>query len=268
MKKITTLLALLMLTNFNSYSQNKGGGLAVAAGVIAGAAAAVAIMDQIEEELELFATEYVIENYNYDAFELKIEGLSDGAKNSDPSSVSVVAFNITPLDYEFGNYINDKRSTLLVFFDSGWRNEFGIDITKVKFKTFSKEEWNGVISKYIELASGAVVKDGKVPNYSTDKKDDAGGNVIKSDGKEYYFTGRELELKFIQFGRRGLQNGNRTVLPYKNIKGDSYFVTDYNNDFKIIFNEKSLGLFLKDIGRLVQIKSSLLDKITAYLNLY
>lgn len=267
MKKFTTFIALLILTNFNSYSQNKGQGLAVAAGVIAAAGVAIAEAEQLKEELELFATEYVIENYNYSAFELKIEGLSDGTKNSDPSNVSVVAFNITPLDYEFGNYINDKRSTLLVFFDSGWRNEFGIDITKVRFKMFKKEEWNGIISKYIELASGAVINDGQVPNYSTNKKDDVGGAVLKSHGTEYYFTGRELSLKYIQFGRRGLKNGNRTVLPYKNIKGNSYFVTDYNNEFKIIFNEKSLGLFLKDIGRLVQIKNSLLDKITNYLNL-
>jgi len=42
-------------------------------------------------------------------------------------------------------------------------------------------------------------------------------------------------------------------VPFYKISGDMYVVTDYSNEMKFIYNERSLGIFLKDTGDLVQI---------------
>ena len=266
MKKFAlTLTILFLLIPKATYSQ-KGEGIAAAAGIIAGVAAAAIAIEQVKEEMELFATDYIIENYDLNAFELKINGLADKAKSFDPSSVSVLSFNITPIDYEYGNEINSERIALLVFLDSGWKNEFGIDITKVKFTPFDKEKWNGLFGSYVGLASGAKITDGKVPVYKKTNNPKS-ENVLKVDGRDYEATGEFKSFKYVSINRKGVENSNSLILPFKRITGDTYFVEDYSDEFKIIFNEKSLGLYLKEVGRLVQIKRSLVDDITDFLNI-
>ena len=36
------------------------------------------------------------------------------------------------------------------------------------------------------------------------------------------------------------------------LEGDMYLVTDYSSEMKLIYNEKILGIFLKNTGNLVQ----------------
>jgi hypothetical protein len=148
MKRVIVFTLLLMLSSASIFAQ-KGQAVVAAVGAIASIGGSIAAAEQVKEQFELFATEYIIENFNYNSFELKIDGLSDGAKTFDPSSVSVIAFNFTPIDYINENQIKNERKTILVFFDSGWQNEFGVDFTKVKFKSFSKVEWNELFGTYL-----------------------------------------------------------------------------------------------------------------------
>lgn len=84
MKKIILTLTILALTLPKVTYAQKGEGIAAAAGIIAGVAAAAIAIEQFKEEMELFATDYIIENYDLNAFELKINGLADKAKSFDP----------------------------------------------------------------------------------------------------------------------------------------------------------------------------------------
>ena len=78
---------------------------------------------------------------------------------------------------------------------------------------------------------------------------------------------------------KGLKNGRFYVIEFAKLNGDVYSVLDYSDEFKVVFNEGSLGLYLKEMivdnkdmrrggvrGDLVQIKRQALTKAHAHLN--
>ena len=273
MKKILLgLLCLSTICNVNAQNNTAEtiGGIAAAVG---GIAAAVAAVEQIKEEWELFATDYVLQKYDYDAFELKINGLDSKAKNFDPSSISVLAFNVAPIDYEMGSVITEEKFTLLVFLDSGWKTSYGIDVTKVVFEKFDKTRWNDLYKTYLELASKTEIESpDRVPVFSNDIKRQIKGVspykqiVVPSRNEVYGFTGSYTSFGTTRLINKGLAFKNKVQLPFAIVDGDTYYAKDYSDEFKLIFNEKSLGLFIKELNRLVQIKNSLVNDISSYLN--
>ena len=48
--------------------------------------------------------------------------------------------------------------------------------------------------------------------------------------------------------------------------GDTYLTSDFSNEFRIVFNEKSLGLFLKSTSDLVQISRGAIISSHEFLN--
>ena len=273
MKKILLgLLCLSTICNVNAQNNTAEtiGGIAAAVG---GIAAAVAAVEQIKEEWELFATDYVLQKYDYDAFELKINGLDSKSKNFDPSSISVLAFNVAPIDYEMGSVITEEKFTLLVFLDSGWKTSYGIDVTKVVFEKFDKTRWNDLYKTYLELASKTEIESpDRVPVFSNDIKRQIKGVspykqiVVPSRNEVYGFTGSYTSFGTTRLINKGLAFKNKVQLPFAIVDGDTYYAKDYSDEFKLIFNEKSLGLFIKELNRLVQIKNSLVNDISSYLN--
>lgn len=273
MKKILLgLLCLSTIHNINAQNNTAEtiGGIAAAVG---GIAAAVAAVEQIKEEWELFATDYVLQQYDYDAFELKINGLDSKAKNFDPSSISVLAFNVAPIDYQMGSVITEEKFTLLVFLDSGWKTSYGIDVTKVVFEKFDKTRWNDLYKTYLELASKTEIESpDRVPVFSNDIKRQIKGVspykqiVVPSRNEVFGFTGSYTSFGNTRLINKGLAFKNKVQLPFAIVDGDTYYAKDYSDEFKLIFNEKSLGLFIKELNRLVQIKNSLVNDISSYLN--
>ena len=265
MKKIFIVFLLFsILTTKNIYSQ-KGEGALAAAGIIAGIAGAALAVEQVKEEMELFATNYILENFNYEAFNLEINGLTDGSKFFDPSSISVISFNVSEADLLNKGKSVYSRTALLVFFDYGWRNEFGIDITKVKFMPFNKENWNPLYKAYLNLVTGVEFDEDKLPIFSEGFAGIKEG-VISIDNEKYYPTGEFVRLGRTTLTNRGVKGDKNMILPFPKVGGDTYLVSDYSDELKVIFNEKSMGFFFKDTGKLVQLKSSLVSDITRFVN--
>ena len=50
------------------------------------------------------------------------------------------------------------------------------------------------------------------------------------------------------------------------IGNDSYAVSDFSDDYKIVHNENKLGLYLKRNKSLVQLSLNAINRITRYLN--
>jgi hypothetical protein len=50
-------------------------------------------------------------------------------------------------------------------------------------------------------------------------------------------------------------------MPFFKLYGDMYVVTDYSDGMKLINNERSLSIFLKETKDLVQIRRSEISKI-------
>ena len=99
----------------------------------------------------------------------------------------------------------------------------------------------------------------------------------------YIKTASKTELSIDQVSaskivNKGVKNGKQFIIQFDKIKGDVYYTSNYSKEFKIVFNERSLGLYLyqdsKDKefrsgsgrGDLVQIRRKSIIKAHKHLN--
>ena len=238
MKKflITTLIIIILIPSKIS-SQNNDGAAAAAAGILA-IGAGIAAIEQLKEQLEQKAVEEVLTAYpDLINFELKTGSLK-GTKMKDLSSVGIVTFEIRDLD-------TSEKYVLFAFLSNGWSNQFGVDYSKLKWKLFTKSEWNKLMQAYIKTASKTEISVEEV-----------------------------AQSKIVN---KGVQKDKKFIVEFSKIKGDVYYTSDYSDEFKIVFNERSLGLYLKQQnpdefrkggprGDLVQIRRKSIIRAHSFLN--
>jgi len=238
MKKLfTVVLVAAMLIPSSAKSQNNDGAAAAAAGILA-IGAGIAAIEQLKEQLEQKAVEEVLTAYpNLINFELKTGSLK-GTKMKDLSSVGIVTFEIKDID-------TSDKYVLFAFLSNGWSNQFGVDYSKLKWKLFSKNEWNKLMQAYIKTASKIEIS----------IEDVASSKIVN----------------------KGVQQNKKFIIEFSKIKGDVYYTSDYSDEFKIVFNERSLGLYLKQSnpdefrrggprGDLVQIRRNSIIRAHSFLN--
>jgi hypothetical protein len=264
----------------NVKSQNKESLAVAGAGLIAAGIATSIAVEQLKESMELTATEYIIKNHKeMYAFSLSI--LDYGVtKASDLSNISAFSFSIQSLNPETGKYDN---FILLMFVGKGWFNDYGVNTSYTKFKLFNKEEWNKVFTGYCNLAiADPRLKIKNIDAIPTLKRI-SGKNFKENDTSFVHITdvnGRELSYEIVYFDKnkdfkklaltkKGLELRDFDVVgivPFYTLTGDSYLVRDFSYDYKLVYNENSLGLFLKDWGVLTQIGNVSVNKIHEFLN--
>ena len=238
MKKLfTVVLVAAMLIPSSAKSQNNDGAAAAAAGILA-IGAGIAAIEQLKEQLEQKAVEEVLTAYpNLINFELKTGSLK-GTKMKDLSSVGIVTFEIKDID-------TSNKYVLFAFLSNGWSNQFGVDYSKLKWKLFTRNEWNKLMQAYIKTASKIEIS----------IEDVASSKIVN----------------------RGVQQNKKYIIEFSKIKGDVYYTSDYSDEFKIVFNERSLGLYLKQSnpdefrrggprGDLVQIRRNSIIRAHSFLN--
>ena len=207
-------------------AQNNDGVAAAAAGLLA-IGGAIAAIEQIKENLEQVAVEQVLTAYPYLVnFELKTGSLK-GTKLKDLSSVGVITFEITDRD-------SGKKYVLFAFTSHGWANEYGVDFSKLLWKNFTAGEWNKLMQNYIQTASGVELTVDEV----------AQSKIVNT----------------------GVKQGSKFILKFDKIGGDVYLTSDYSDEFKIVFNERSMGLYLKATRDLIQVRRKAIIKAHEHLN--
>ena len=207
-------------------AQNNDGVAAAAAGLLA-IGGAIAAIEQIKENLEQVAVEQVLTAYPYLVnFELKTGSLK-GTKLKDLSSVGVITFEITDKD-------SGKKYVLFAFTSNGWANEYGVDFSKLLWKNFTADEWNKLMQNYIKTASGVELTVDEV----------AQSKIVNT----------------------GVKQGSKFILRFDKIGGDVYLTSDYSDEFKIVFNERSMGLYLKATRDLIQVRRKAIIKAHEHLN--
>lgn len=213
MKKLLFILIITSLLIPKNLSAQNNGAAAAAAGILA-IGGAIAAIEQLKENLEKVAVEQVLKTYpDLIDFELKTGSLN-GTKAKDLSAVGVVTFEIT-------NRKNQEKFILFAFNSNGWVNEYGVDFSKLYWKNFNQNEWNNLMQAYIMTASGESLTNQEV-----------------------------AESKIVN---KGVKNGSKFIVQFDKIGGDVYLTKDYSEEFKVVFNERSLGLFLKSTSDLIQI---------------
>lgn len=224
------LITVLLLSSKMSYSQNEGLGAAV--GAIAAIGVGIAAVEQMKENAELTATEWLLSNHpEKESFMLKTIDF-EGKKLKDMSSVSVISFKIQEFEPQDKPVLNGEKSILLGFTSKGWINEYGIDFNKVKWFLLDKKEWGNMMTSYVSVASG--------------EKDKNLINETLKDGK---------------IVNKGVKNKGKMAIPFYKMGGDYYVVTDYSEDMRFVYNERSLGIYLNETSDLVQIKRSSIIEI-------
>lgn len=225
MRKIITLLILVLLLIPKKVEAQQNGSAAVAAiAGIAAIGAGIIAAEQMKEQAELKATQWILSNHpELTSFSLKTLAF-DGKKLKDMSSVSVILYNIQEFKPQEKPLLDGKKQVLFGFTSNGWVNENGVNFDKVKWYLIDESEWLKMMTSYVKVASG--LND---------------NNVVKD---------KLVEGKIVN---KGVKVNGKLVVPFFELSGDMYVVTDYSDEMKFIYNERSLGIFLKETNDLVQI---------------
>ncbi|MAZ72337.1 MAG: hypothetical protein CMC70_04235 [Flavobacteriaceae bacterium] len=222
MKK-TILIVILTFILMPKSSAQDDGVLGAALGLAAIGGAIIAV-DQMKEQAELRATEWLLNNRpEMSSFSLKTLAF-DGKKAKDMSAVSVITYKIQEFQLQDKPELNGKKYLLFGFTSYGWANEMGVDLSRVSWYMIDAAEWTNMMVAYVKTAS--------------DERND-------STIKERLKTGKIVN--------KGIKDGFDYTIPFFRLEGDMYAVRDYNEMMKLIYNERSLGIYLKETSDLVQI---------------
>lgn len=233
MKKSILLFVLcLLLLPSHVKAQNDGAVVAGIAGGLLAIGSGIAAVKQMEEQAELRATQYILANHpELSSFSLKTLDF-DGKKLKDMSTVSVISYTIQEFTPEDKPKLDGRKQVLFAFTSQGWINEYGINFDKIKWFLIDADEWMNMMIAYVKVSSS--------------EKDE---------------TTLESTLKEGRVVNKGVKVKSKLVIPFFKLDGDMYVVTDYSDDMKLLYNERSLGIFLKDTKDLVQMGRGDLIKI-------
>jgi len=222
-KKGTAILciSISLLLPKTSNGQDTGAAVAATVGALALVGVGIAAVEQMKERAELTATQWVLSNHpEMNSFSLKTIDF-DGKKLKDMSTTSVITFKIQEFQPQEDPVLDGEKNVLLGFTSHGWINEYGIDFDKVKWFLINDEEWTNMMVAYVKMASGSSI---------VGIKDVQNGKIVN----------------------KGLRLEGKLTFPFYKMTGDMYVATDYSSAMKFVYNERSLGIFLKDTRDLVQ----------------
>lgn len=223
-KAFLFLFILATLIPKQSSSQNDGAAVAAVAGGLLAIGAGIAAVEQMKERAELTATQWMLSNHpEMSSFSLKTLAF-DGKKVKDMSSASVITFKIQEFTPKTDPELDGKKQVLFGFTSQGWINEYGINFDKVKWYLIDSEEWMSMMTAYVQVSS--------------------------EEKNESIVQKTLLEGKLVN---KGVKIKSKLVIPFYKLNGDMYVVTDYSSEMKLLYNERSLGIFLKETSDLVQI---------------
>jgi len=233
------IILLLIPNNLKSQDNNRAEAGLAVAAGLLAIGSGIAATEQLKEQMELKAVEEILFSYP-DIKNFQLKTSSlDGTSMKDMSDAGVVTYEI--------QIIGGERLVLFLFTSTGWSNQYGLDFNRVKWKLFNRKEWLNLMKAFVETASRKEVS-------------------IE-------------ELSSSDITRQGLKNGKEYILEFDKMRGDVYYTMDYSDEFKVVFNEKSMGLYIKQSenensdyrrggvrGDLVQIRRNAITRAHNFLN--
>lgn len=278
-KLIVLLLSFLVIVpKVEGQSNNQA---AAIAGAAVGAAALLTYFASVErytEMLEANATEYYIGLGNDGMFNLQLL-LDKGTTLKDQSNTGVKVFSIT--ERQINKTSNREeitaRKIMTVFTSGNWINEYGIKWNLVTVKIWSRNEWADFYLAYLSAASPIkFTHQDSIPLFSKVNFK----NYENFEGVKYsipgeasfteYFIKSDYVMSLSQshtLSKRGMRMSTSLgefFVPFYNLNGDTYIVNDYDKDYKIAFNEKKLGIYVKKEEELVEIRNDVLTQVRGF----
>lgn len=233
MKKLLLFFLLFCILVPKAKAQDDA--LIVAAAGIATIGAVLVSIDNLKEQAELRATEWLLNNEpTMTSFSLKTLDF-DGKKAKDMSSVSLITYKIQEFQLAEKPVLDGKKFVLFGYTSYGWISEAGANFNKVRWQLIDAEEWMNMMVAYVKTASSER-------NEASITETLRGGKIVN----------------------RGVTERSGLTIPFYKLNGDMYTVSDYNDDMRLIYNERSLGIYLKATSDLVQIGRDDIIKIHEY----
>lgn len=225
MKKSVLILIIivLLIPKYSKAQNNNTAAIAGVAGSLLAIGVGIAAVEEMKERAELTATQWILLNHpELKSFSLKTLDFN-GKKLKDMSSTSVISFKIQEFNPSDKIVLDGEKQVLFGFTSYGWISETGIDFNKVKWFLIDSKEWMNMMVAYSKVSSS--------------EKNEA---IIKE------------KLNSGKIVNNGIKVKSKLEVPFYKLEGDMYLVADYSSEMKLIYNEKSLGIFLKETGDLVQ----------------
>jgi len=288
MKKILQIQVLVLLLNAifsqNIVAQKKNSSEALV-NFTAAFIETVVALENYKEILETEAVNYIMANHpEYTQFRLQIiHGVYEGThKRSDQSGVSVIPFGFTLLE---NANITTTKKVLFMFTSPGWINENGINFSFIKWEFMTKDQWTNLITSFANLNSPAeeIKEDFMVPVYEKvrGKANEGRTDIVivnnrNDEGKRMYQkTSESVHVNDLVIGKYGFHIWagssspgiiEKVIYPFYRIQGDDYLIADFSETMKIFSNEKTLGLFFKEIGETKLMTRNTLNTIHDFMN--
>ena len=217
MKK-TTIIILITLISFKSNAQNdRSAGIAAAAMGIAALGAGIAAKEKMEEMAELAAAQYLLsQNKEGTNFRIKLLDI-DAEKASSDSYAGITTFTLTVNNTIGGVEFKPDGEKYIMLYLKLTRdvNEFGTLVDTNEWIILNFDEWLDIFSEYVMLASFQKGKENLK-------------NILRTSS----------------LVSEGIKQNKRVIIQFFNLDGDTYIAKKYNDDFKIVFNENSMGFFM------------------------
>ena len=173
----------------------------------------------------------------------------------------------------------------MLFLNSGWINEYGVDFTRVIPLIFTYDEWMSIYKEYLNisgfpkidnLSEVKVFQKVSEKDYLNETERDRHIFTQPGSAASSFFVANERVLKFNDSFRVDknrvyttiyTKEGNAIECLVQNrikLNGDTFLRKEYNSTMSILYNENKLCIFLKDQKILVQLKNSVLDEIIQF----
>lgn len=226
MKKIILIVVAVTLLFPKQAKAQNNAGAAIATIATAGLiASAILSAEDMKERAELKATQWILATHP-ELITFNLETLDfNGKKARDMSSTTVISFKVQEFNRKMNPTLDGKKYVLFCFTSYGWINDQGMDFSKVNWYLIDSAEWLNMMVTYTKLAS-----------------EEKNENILRE----------KLNAGIID--NKGIKVKGKIEIPFYKLDGDSYLVADYSSEMKFIYNEKSLCIFLKKTGDLVQMK--------------
>ena len=237
----------------------------VGAAAVATGLAAAAVIKQMKETLEYQAIQYVLlEMPELKAFELKHFGW-EVKKWSDLSDTTNVPFLVSPE--------GEDPFVLLMVTSKGWVHQSGFYTDRVHFEKLDRSRWNTLMSAFLSSAGIVNVENAEAipafvrnPGRSMTRELEAQNRPVVEFDKHRYGHKHTLSVSEIdEFTGAGLWfyvGMDRVVFPFEKLKDDEYRINDVDENVRVVFNEKAMGIFYKHTRDLVQLKPHMVVKIS------
>ena len=231
--------------SFNGKSQNRNAEVAAmgVASLAMIAASGWSMNERLKDIAELKAAEYLLsEGREGENFTLKVLDL-----NADSGAVNynsgVITYTLT-VNQKLAGVKYDVRGNSIVSYGGGEKfvvmyinihkrlNEFGTPLDEDFWLILNFDEWLDLLAEYVMMASWRKDKD----------------------------TLKEI-LRDSKVSAKGVAPKNGQKIPYQIIDANTFIPKDYNDQIKILFNEKSLGIYVKGSKDLVLLGSEYISRI-------